>query len=169
MLSPARRNHHATQVYCDGWFKCWQRTQDIEVPREACQQCRHRITRRGHLVECRRENVTEEGIEVGKKNSRFLHSATVGVCDFFILLCSLRPESSQEHLQTSIAGVLRLRAIKLSVCDRSAKRFAQDDGFVGGLEYNWLNIQKTRKDRKSHRRSRWQFGLPGNEFPATGY
>jgi hypothetical protein len=24
----------------------------------------------------------------------------------------------------------------------------QDDGFVGGLEYNWLNMQKTRKDRK---------------------
>jgi hypothetical protein len=34
----------------------------------------------------------------------------------------------------STAGVLRLRAIKPSVCDRSAKRFAQDDGFVGGLK-----------------------------------
>jgi hypothetical protein len=53
------------------------------------------------------------------------------VCDVFILRCSLRPESSQEHLQTRIAGVLRLRAIKLSVCDKSAKRFAQDDDFVG--------------------------------------
>jgi hypothetical protein len=42
----------------------------------------------------------------------------------------VRPESSQEHLPTSIAGVLRLRAIKPSVCDRTAKRFAQDDGFV---------------------------------------
>jgi hypothetical protein len=30
---------------------------------------------------------------------------------------------------------------------------AQDDGFVGGLEYYWFNMQKTRKDRKSHRRS----------------
>jgi hypothetical protein len=37
-------------------------------------------------------------------------------------------------LPTSIAGVLRLRALKPSVRDRSAKRFAQDDGFVGGLE-----------------------------------
>jgi hypothetical protein len=54
------------------------------------------------------------------------------VCDFFIFRCSLRVESSQEHLPTSIAGVLRLRAIKPSVCDRSAKRFAQDDGFVEG-------------------------------------
>jgi hypothetical protein len=34
----------------------------------------------------------------------------------------------------SILGVLRLRAIKPSVCDRSAKRFAKDDGFVGGLK-----------------------------------
>jgi hypothetical protein len=51
-----------------------------------------------------------------------------------------RPESSQEHLPTNIAGVLRLRAIKLSVYDRAAKRFAQDDGFVGGLKCNWLNI-----------------------------
>jgi hypothetical protein len=33
-------------------------------------------------------------------------------------------------------------------CDRSAKRFAQDDGFVGGLKYNGLDMQKTRKDRK---------------------
>jgi hypothetical protein len=30
---------------------------------------------------------------------------------------------------------------------------SQDDGFVGRLEYNWLNMQKTRKDRKSHRLS----------------
>jgi hypothetical protein len=52
-----------------------------------------------------------------------------------------RPESSQEHLPTSIAGVLRLRAMKPSVCDRSAKRFAQDDGFVGGLKYSWLDMQ----------------------------
>jgi hypothetical protein len=50
---------------------------------------------------------------------------------FFIFRCSLRPESSQEHLPTSIAGVLRLRAVKPSVCDRYAKRFAQDDGLSG--------------------------------------
>jgi hypothetical protein len=30
---------------------------------------------------------------------------------------------------------------------------AQDDGFAGCLEYNWLNMQKTRKDRKSLSRS----------------
>jgi len=34
----------------------------------------------------------------------------------------------------STAEVLRLRAIKPSVYERSAKRFAQDDGFVGGLK-----------------------------------
>jgi hypothetical protein len=82
-----------------------------------------------------------------------LGSAPLGVCDLFIFRCGLRPESSQEHLATSIAGVLRLRAIKPSVCDRSAKRFAQDDGSVGGLKYSWSDMQKTRKDRKSHRLS----------------
>jgi hypothetical protein len=33
-----------------------------------------------------------------------------------------------------VLGVLRLRAIKPFLCDKSAKRFAQDDGFIGGLE-----------------------------------
>jgi hypothetical protein len=28
------------------------------------------------------------------------------------------------------------------------RRFAQDDGFVEMLEYNWLNMQKTQKDLK---------------------
>src|ERR1700685_3246784 len=49
---------------------------------------------------------------------------------FFVFRCNLQPESSQEHLPTSIARVLRLRAIKPSVCEKSAKRFAQDDGFM---------------------------------------
>ena len=62
--------------------------------------------------------------------------------------CSLRSESSQEHLPTSIAGVLRLRAIKLSVCDRSAKRFAQDDGFVGELGIQLVGYRKHEKIEK---------------------
>jgi hypothetical protein len=62
----------------------------------------------------------------------------------------LRPESSQEHLPTNIAGVLRLRAIKLSVYDRSAKRFAQDDGFVGGLEIQPVGYaENTKRSKKS--------------------
>src|ERR1700760_2317109 len=56
-------------------------------------------------------------------------SASPGACDLFIFRCRSRPESSQEHLPTSIAGVLRLRGINPSLCDRSARRFAQDDGF----------------------------------------
>jgi hypothetical protein len=32
--------------------------------------------------------------------------------------------------------------------DPSVRRSAQDDEFIGGLEYNRLNMQKTRKDRK---------------------
>src|SRR5258708_3080898 len=51
--------------------------------------------------------------------------ATVGVCDVLIFRCSLRPESSQEHLPTSIAGVLRLRAVNPLLGDRSVRRFAQ--------------------------------------------
>jgi hypothetical protein len=78
-------------------------------------------------VECRRENVTKEG------NSRSVQSATVGVCDFFILRCSLRPEGSQERLQRRIAGVLRLRATSAVSPDPSVTHSAQDDDFVGGL------------------------------------
>jgi hypothetical protein len=35
---------------------------------------------------------------------------------------------------TSIVGVLRLRAIHPLLGDRFARRFAQDDGLVGGLK-----------------------------------
>ena len=38
--------------------------------------------------------------------------------------------------QQSIAGVLRLRATSRPLCDRSARRFAQDDAFVGASK-NW--------------------------------
>jgi hypothetical protein len=61
-------------------------------------------------------------------------SASLGACDFFNFPCSLWLESCEEHLPTSIAGVLRLRAIDPPLCDRSARRFAQDDGFVEGLK-----------------------------------
>jgi hypothetical protein len=46
-----------------------------------------------------------------------LRFASVGACDFFDLACSLWLESSEEHLPTSIAGVLRLRAISRPLCD----------------------------------------------------
>jgi hypothetical protein len=75
---------------------------------------------------------------------------TLGVCDFFIFRCSLRPESSQGHLPTSTARVLRLRAIKPSARDSSAKRFAQDDGFVGGLEIQVDGYaENTKRSKKS--------------------
>jgi hypothetical protein len=67
--------------------------------------------------------------------SLIFESGSLSCPPFFLFFpLSSRPESSQEHLRTSVAGVLRLRAIKPSVCDRSAKRFAQDDEFVGALE-----------------------------------
>jgi hypothetical protein len=53
----------------------------------------------------------------------------------------------------STLGVLRLRATSAVSGEKFVRRFAQDDGFVGGLKYNWLDMQKTRKDRKSHRLS----------------
>jgi hypothetical protein len=59
-------------------------------------------------------------------------SASLGAYDFFNLDWSLWLESFEEHLPTIIAGVLRLGAIRRPLCDRSARRFAQDDGFVGG-------------------------------------
>ena len=48
------------------------------------------------------------------------------------------------------AEVLRLRATSAVSLDPSVRRSAQDDDFAGRLEYNWFNMQKTRKDRKSH-------------------
>ena len=45
----------------------------------------------------------------------------------------------------SIAGVLRLRAIKPSVCRRSARRSAQDDGFVRGLEIQLVGYAENTK------------------------
>ena len=48
----------------------------------------------------------------------------------------------------STAEVLRLRATSAVSLDPSVRRSAQDDGFVGGLEYNWLNMQKARTIEK---------------------
>jgi hypothetical protein len=47
--------------------------------------------------------------------------------------------STAEVLRLRSGQPVRLRAIKLSVCDRSAKRFAQDDDFVGVLKKNIPN------------------------------
>jgi hypothetical protein len=75
--------------------------------------------------------------------------APVGACDFFNLACSLWLESWEEHLPTSIAGVLRLRAISRPLCDRSARRFAQDDGFVGGEKDPVSYAENTKRSKKS--------------------
>jgi hypothetical protein len=52
-------------------------------------------------------------------------------------------------LPTSIAGILRLRAINPPVCDRSVRRFAQDDGFVVEVENIWLGVQNAERSKKS--------------------
>src|SRR5271154_3164987 len=78
----------------------------------------------------------------------FVLCPSLRACDFFDLACSSWPESFEDHLPTSIAGVLRLRAISRPLCNRSARRFAQDDGFVGGSRNIRLVVQKTRKIEK---------------------
>ena len=82
-------------------------------------------------------------------------SASLGGCDFFNFPCSLWPESSEEHLPTSIAGVLRLRAINPLLCDRSARRFAptarrgrQDDAFLEGIKQHLVGCKKHEKIEK---------------------
>jgi hypothetical protein len=64
-------------------------------------------------------------------------------------------------MPTSIAGVLRLRAIKPSVCDSSAKRYAQDDGFAG-FEIQLVGCaEKTKRSKKAQAlgmtRKGWRF------------
>ena len=49
-----------------------------------------------------------------------------------VIFFDLWSESFEQHLPASIAEVLRLRAVNPSLRDRSARRFAQDDGFVAG-------------------------------------
>src|SRR5579863_3900354 len=73
----------------------------------------------------------------------------LGPCDFFDFPYRLLPESSEYHLSTSIAGVLRLRAINRSVRYRSVRRFAQDDGFVEEVENIWLVCSNTERSTKS--------------------
>ena len=48
-------------------------------------------------------------------------------------------KSSEQHGYDGTAGVLRLRAPSAVSRDPSARRFAQDDGFVGELTKNALN------------------------------
>jgi hypothetical protein len=83
----------------------------------------------------------------------------------------------EEHLPTSIAGVLRLRAISRPLCDRSARRFAQDDGFVGGEKHPVRCAENTKRSKKSQalgmtkdkvalpwQRFRWLKTLQGSSF-----
>src|ERR1700733_10274013 len=42
---------------------------------------------------------------------------------------------------------LRLRAISRALCDRSARRFAQDDGFVGGEKHPVSYAENTKRSK----------------------
>src|ERR1700744_6296786 len=75
-----------------------------------------------------------------------LRFAPVRGCDFFNLLW---PESCEEHLPISIAGVLRLRAASPVLNDRSARRFAQDDDSVVGIKNIGSSAKNTKRSKKS--------------------
>src|ERR1700689_4336645 len=72
-------------------------------------------------------------------------------------------ESCEEHRLTSIVGVLRLRAINPLLSDRSARRFAQDDGLVGVLKQQSVGRDKNAENQKSHKLSvkRFTIKIPG--------
>jgi hypothetical protein len=59
--------------------------------------------------------------------------------------------------------------MKPSVCDRSAKRFAQDDGFVEGFEIQLVGYAENTKRSKKSQALEMTSLLRGNEFSATGY
>jgi hypothetical protein len=122
------------------------------------------------LVECRRENISDERIGVGEKTAgppvrlrsrqaiglrsgQALHSASLRseVVDFLSSGEVCGRKAPKSICPTRIAGVPRLRAIKPSVCDRSAKRSLRMTALSGGLKYSWLDMQKTRRS-KGHRR-----------------
>jgi hypothetical protein len=82
-----------------------------------------------------------------------------GVCEFLssVVVCgrkapkSICQQASPGFLRLRSGQALRLRAIKLPVCDRSAKRFAQDDGFVRGLEIQLVGYaENTKGSKMSH-------------------
>ena len=59
------------------------------------------------------------------------------------------PENPEAHVPTSILGVLRLRAINPLLSDRSARRFAQDDGFVVSFEKIVVGCVRMQGSKKS--------------------
>jgi hypothetical protein len=62
-----------------------------------------------------------------------------------VLLSGVGGRKAQSGMgKSSTAEVLRLRATSAVSLDPSVRRSAQDDGFVGGLEYNWLNMAPSR-------------------------
>ena len=63
-------------------------------------------------------------------------------------LKSIRQEALPGFLRLRSGQALRLRAIKPSVCERSARRFAQDDDFVGGLEIQVVGYAENAKRSK---------------------
>jgi hypothetical protein len=107
----------------------------------------------------------------GPLNCRSLHYAPpVGARDFFNLAYSLWLKNLEEHLITVIAGVLRLRATSRPLYDKSARRFAQDDGFVGGEKLTVSCAENTKKIDKvaGSRDDKGRVALPFGSEKADG-
>ena len=85
----------------------------------------------------KRAGMAAEKVDVGARHSKMRAGP-----------CGQKAPSNMGKL--SIAEVLRLRATSAVSPDPSVRRSAQDDDLSVGLEFNWLNMQETRKDRKSH-------------------
>ena len=58
---------------------------------------------------------------------------------------SIRQQASPGFLRLRSGQALRLRAISSPSCDRSARRFAQDDGFEEGVEKHLVRCAKRRR------------------------
>jgi hypothetical protein len=59
----------------------------------------------------------------------------LGVCDFFIFRCRLRPGAPKSICQQAAPGSFDFAPSNLLLCDRCVRRFAQDDDFARGLKH----------------------------------
>jgi hypothetical protein len=72
-------------------------------------------------------------------------------CDFFDFSHCFGGRKAVKSIgQGASSGVLRLRAVNPLLGDRSARRFAQDDGLVGVLKSIPVGCAKNKKNQKSH-------------------
>src|SRR5580658_10362179 len=77
---------------------------------------------------------------------------------------SICQQASPGFLRLRSGQALRLRAISRPLCDRSARRFAQDDGFVGGEKHPVGYAENTKRSKKSQALGMTKRGRVGSSF-----